>query len=945
MNALISGRTGHALLVDGGPLWLVNLEAPRKLVSVNPSAIRLLFGNSSDTEVLEDTDIKSVMQVLEQKHREACAMDLILISFDSQLSRELRSEALCALEELVGDRVLLNTLENLLYGQPVPRRVDLGGAVKLCYAHKLSMVREVLQAFLESQPGIREVRLAWDSIQIGVFGDAASKLQFERIGISEGLFRSLAIARGSGSKVDQFRVSFMLNPAITALPNHRDVLQEWVRPFLDQRHRQKLIRDLSPEDELQSDPSGEPKRPRSFDRLTHFEKTNSQKEAIVKAMRRRDHVRVRNLVGELISHHMSWDGPRYAVMSLCDLAIEAKSIGAYALQLELTERCIELRPHDAWSWSQYSDALLRNQRMSEALVAYEQAFELGAGVIARDGKAQVLKSMGRLEDALKVCDETIADFPMSVVTRINRAELLKAQWRLDQAADAYESIIADEPGNMVARRGRAEVLKAQSLLDEALDSYDHLISENPGDIIARAGRAGVLKAMWRFDEALDQYDAVIADDPTDVVVRNGRADLLKTMWRLDEALASFDQIVAEFPENVFAMNGRADVLRLLGRLDEALDSYDEIIAQFPESLVSRRGRAEVLKDLGRLHEARTTYDEITREFPENLFADSGRLGVLRALGEFDAALDSYDRLVVKNPYNLVVRTSRAEVLKEMGRLDEALASYNAIIQEHPHHVVVRNGRAGVLRALRRIDEALDSYNSVIADFPRNLFARGGRAECLRSLNRLDDALAAYDAIIADYPQDAIARRARSAVLLQQRRFDDALIALPEDRLVTQNDWIGFHLRGTVLLKMGCLDDAVDVFERGLRDAPSIIQKQYFRTSLAVTKVKLRDFAEAKRVLAEVTMPQLQTQVAVLQLHSAGELEEYEYADAAFQSLMSNPGVISDELVAELHRRYILKEEPSHDDEWVNQQEIELSSMIAFQYAVPSLSYSSQFQVF
>src|SRR6185436_12088618 len=178
-----------------------------------------------------------------------------------------------------------------------------------------------------------------------------------------------AVARGSGSKIDDFRVAFILNTSIQAMQNHREVLQQWVGPFLDHSSVKRVGWNQSEREEIDShvNRGRKPARRRlSFDRIAHFEKTNSQKEAIIKCMQRRDYLRIRNLTDELVAHHMAWDGPRYAVKSLCDLAMEAKAFCSYSLQLELTERCIKLQPQDAWSWAQYSDALLQTQRLSEA---------------------------------------------------------------------------------------------------------------------------------------------------------------------------------------------------------------------------------------------------------------------------------------------------------------------------------------------------------------------------------------------------------------------------------------------------------------------------------------------------------------------------------------------------------------------------------------------------
>jgi tetratricopeptide (TPR) repeat protein len=83
-----------------------------------------------------------------------------------------------------------------------------------------------------------------------------------------------------------------------------------------------------------------------------------------------------------------------------------------------------------------------------------------------------------------------------------RAEVLKAMNRLPEALDAYEAISAQFPTDVFARNGRAEVLKAMNRLPEALDAYEAISQIYGGDLIARNGRASVLLLMGRTEEAL-----------------------------------------------------------------------------------------------------------------------------------------------------------------------------------------------------------------------------------------------------------------------------------------------------------------------------------------------------------------------------------------------------------------------------------------------------------
>ncbi len=549
---------------------------------------------------------------------------------------------------------------------------------------------------------IAEVSAAWDIIPAKLFGSHEEQAPFQHAAVREGLFRSIVLLRENGSAINTFFLKAGLNPAISSLKNYRPVLQQWISPFREQQTSRVIRHEIEETSETESFDKGRRKQRKSFNRAVLLENVQSQKALIIEMLHRRELERARKLTNELIAYQLKTGGPIYAVKSLCDLAIEAKTLGLYSLQLELTEQSVKIKDDDAWAWAQYADALLNAQQLDNALEAYEQAYAFGVGIVAKKGQAEVLKAKGQLDAALVI--------------------------------------------------------------------------------------------------------------------------------------------------------------------------YEEVVAAYPEDVVARTGRAEVLK----------------------------------AKGQFDVALAAYEEAINIHPESVVAKTGRAETLKALGRFDEALAAYNLIVNEHPENVV----------------------------------ARTGRAETLKALGRFDEALAAYEAVIADFPLDNVAKRARSCVLMALGRYEQALENLPEGNLVTFGDWVGYHIRGMILLRTGKIDEAIQIFQRGT-DNPWPLHREYFNTALAIALIKRRNFMQAGQVLDKVAAPLLQPQANLLRLHSYGEQNNFERASEAYESLTTNPWSISDELISELHRRYILKEEPRYDDDWVIEQEESTTMLlIADQQAMLSSSFSA-----
>ena len=155
------------------------------------------------------------------------------------------------------------------------------------------------------------------------------------------------------------------------------------------------------------------------------------------------------------------------------------------------------------------------------------------------------------------------------MARTGRAETLRTLGRLEDALSDYDRIVEDFPQSVVARNGRAETLRALGRFEEALAAYDRTVEDFPHDAVTRNGRAATLRALGRFEEALAAYDRAVEDFPHDAFARNGRAETLRARGRFEEALAAYDRTVEDFPHDAFARNGRAVVLIDLGRFDEA----------------------------------------------------------------------------------------------------------------------------------------------------------------------------------------------------------------------------------------------------------------------------------------------------------------------------------------------------------------------------------------
>ena len=523
---------------------------------------------------------------------------------------------------------------------------------------------------------------------------------------------------------------------------------------------------------------------------------------------------------QLIERQAGRSQPEHIVKTLTGIADLARQHEHAELAWRLMGAIEATGYEDAASCCLRGNLLRSLGRLEEALASFDDTVErFPEDVVARNARAETLRELGRLEEALASFDDTVERCPGNVVARNARAETLRELGRLEEALASFDDTVERFPEDVVVRTARAETLRELGRLEEALASFDDTVERFPGNVVARNARAETLRELGRLEEALASLEDTVERFPGNVVARTARAETLRELGRLEEALASFDDTVERFPGNVVARTARAETLRELGRLEEALASFDDTVERFPEDVVARNARAETLRELGRLEEALASFDDTVERFPGNVVARTARAETLRELGRLEEALASFDDTVERFPGNVVARNARAETLRELGRLEEALASFDDTVERFPEDVVARTARAETLRELGRLEEALASFDDTVERFPGNVVARNARAETLRELGRLEEALASFDDTVERFPEDVVARTARAETLRELGRLEEALASFDDTVERFPGNVVARTARAETLRELGRLEEALASLEDTARRFP------------------------------------------------------------------------------------------------------------------------------
>lgn len=226
MNAVVSGHSGVALLVDGDVLSSIHFGEdeirPRR-----PGDFRLLFNGARDLQFLEDVGLEVVRKRLALESTRIDALHLALILLDAELAHETRRTAAEELDELLEDESITRWVESVLCAHPMPRSGDLVGARSACTG-RTRRARAILEDLDALQPVILTVHEAWERIPEQCFGTDEERQRVLALVVREGLFRDLVATRAVPESLDDFVTKSLMKPGLGELANARHVLLEWV---------------------------------------------------------------------------------------------------------------------------------------------------------------------------------------------------------------------------------------------------------------------------------------------------------------------------------------------------------------------------------------------------------------------------------------------------------------------------------------------------------------------------------------------------------------------------------------------------------------------------------------------------------------------------------------------------------------------------------------------
>ncbi len=239
MEAVVSGRAGVALLLNGERVYSIHVDDPGQFVPRRSADLPYLLNDADDLRFLRDVGVEAVQEALESASVEADMLALFLIVVDGSRSEGIRGKAAAALETLLtaadpevrsatAMRSAGEQLLNLLHARPLPDSADVRGARAACGAVGARELAALLKALEAGREAIRDVETAWEAVPARGFAGQLEKPRWRAALIRSGAFRALALGESTEEIVRRLEsVDATADPGIGTGAGQEAVIRLW----------------------------------------------------------------------------------------------------------------------------------------------------------------------------------------------------------------------------------------------------------------------------------------------------------------------------------------------------------------------------------------------------------------------------------------------------------------------------------------------------------------------------------------------------------------------------------------------------------------------------------------------------------------------------------------------------------------------------------------------
>jgi tetratricopeptide (TPR) repeat protein len=254
----------------------------------------------------------------------------------------------------------------------------------------------------------------------------------------------------------------------------------------------------------------------------------------------------------------------------------------------------------------------------------------------------ILREMGRLEEAAAAYQRAMILDPNSVGTLYNLGNVNQDLARLDQAVAYFERALTLRPDSVEIVTNLGTALHDQGRLDAAVTCYARAAALAPDSVETLANFGGALCDRGEPDKAAAQFERALALRSDHIESLNGLGIALRKQGRIEAAIAQFERALALRPDQAETHNNLALALEDLGRLDEAVFHYEHSLKLVPTQAETHNNLGNALEHQGRLEAAMSSYERALALKPDYAEVHYNRGLLLLLRGEYERGWAEYE---------------------------------------------------------------------------------------------------------------------------------------------------------------------------------------------------------------------------------------------------------------------------------------------------------------
>ncbi|MGO8747596.1 MAG: tetratricopeptide repeat protein [Thermoguttaceae bacterium] len=332
-----------------------------------------------------------------------------------------------------------------------------------------------------------------------------------------------------------------------------------------------------------------------------YQRAINQVNAIATAVAQGKDREARRILNKLIEEQTRDNETKYALKSLCNLAQKCADMFRTDFERLCLERALQIGSDDAWTLIQWGNHLKVIGEYDAAIEALDRAVGSEHDRVALSSKADVWTERGRFDLAAEVYT-TIPNYSEVVEIRTGLADLLRKMGRLDEAEAEYNRIEKTWPEDSHrAVAGRAEVAKQRGKLAESLDIYSWLLTSSGliidprSRLIYRLTKCQLLKELSHFEEAFSVADEIVKEAPFLMTARVIRGATHALLGRIQQGLLDLPTFGRMDSPNAPIIAGAWPAQYIQGLILLKLKRYEKakraVLAGLRSSQGTRRGNA------------------------------------------------------------------------------------------------------------------------------------------------------------------------------------------------------------------------------------------------------------------------------------------------------------------------------------------------------------------